>query len=108
MRHYGITRVQLSADGVSVAQVLLHEFDAPQNPERGDVVLEAGQRSDAAAVATLINEGNEVFVIDEVAPRINEEGDRVRVSSTGVLESFNRMGHQSKALHTLPALGASA
>lgn len=106
MRHFGITRVKLDDDGASVAQVLIHSFEAPENPERGDVALEPGERSDPGAVAALITSGNEVYVMNEVAPRLTDEGDRVRVGRDGKLESFNRLGHASTSLQALPRMTA--
>ena len=106
MRHFGITQVQLSEDGSSVSQVLIHAFEAPENPERGDVVLEQGERRDQAAVASLIDAGSQVYVIDEVAPRLTDEGDRVRVGSDGKLESFNPLGNTSLSLQALPKMAA--
>jgi hypothetical protein len=106
MRHFGITRVKLAEDGASVAAVLIHAFEAPENPERVDVELAPGRASDPDAVAALIASGDAVYVMDEVAPRLTEEGDRVRIGSDGKLESFNRLGHASAALRALPRMRA--
>jgi hypothetical protein len=104
MLHFGITQVQLADDGQSVSQVLIHSFEAPANPERGDVTLEPGERRNPSAVAALIESGSQVYVIDEVAPRLNDEGDRVRVGDDGKLESFNTLGRTSISLQTLPRM----
>jgi hypothetical protein len=104
MLHFGITQVQLDDDGESVARVLIHAFEAPENPERGDVTLEPGEQRDRSAVAALIGSGNQVYVIDEVAPRLTDEGDRVRVGSHGQLESFNPLGDTSTSLQQLPRM----
>ncbi|HWZ49637.1 MAG TPA: hypothetical protein VNX00_15585 [Herbaspirillum sp.] len=104
MLHFGITQVQLEDDGQSVSQVLIHSFEAPANPERGDVVLEPGERRNSSAVAALIASGSRVYVIDEDAPCLMDEGDQVRVGDDGKLESFNPLGHASTSLQALPRM----
>jgi hypothetical protein len=104
MLHFGITQVQLDDDGQSVLQVLIHPFEAPANPERGDVMLEPGERRNPSAVAALIASGSQVYVIDEAAPCLMDEGDRVRVGDGGKLESFNPLGHASTSLQALPRM----